>query len=228
MEVFVGYVSDLGTRQTGARSVVAWVASCDEPSLYLSVLTLGELQKGVSKLPDSNKPFLIVARLTCMRRGEFLALKKEDVDFSRGPHGIIMIRKSKSSTPKVIFMSELLSRYMRKLVLASPDEYVLRFNRSGDPQSQFDKLWTRRLLKHAGIPDLWFHDVRRTGSTVLYETTGDVYAAKDILGHSSVDVTERYLIISEESRQEAAEALASGQKIRQIVEFELGPSSQVQ
>lgn len=38
-----------------AHAVVEWVATCDEPSLYLSVLTLGELQKGVTKLSDSKK-----------------------------------------------------------------------------------------------------------------------------------------------------------------------------
>src|SRR5262249_37424232 len=143
-------------------------------------------------------------------------------------HRIITIRKSKSGVPKVILMSELLSRYVRKLLIENPSEYVLKFDRSGDPQSRFDKLWARRLLKYAGVQSLWFHDIRRTGSTALYETTGDVYAAKDLLGHSSVDVTERYLVTSEESRQEAAEALASGQKIRQILEFELGSVSQVQ
>lgn len=32
-----------------------WVRAQPEESLYLSVLTLGELQKGVSKLPDSRR-----------------------------------------------------------------------------------------------------------------------------------------------------------------------------
>lgn len=34
--------------------VVAWLDGRDEDSLFLSVLTLGELQKGVSKLPDDD------------------------------------------------------------------------------------------------------------------------------------------------------------------------------
>jgi len=32
--------------------VTAWVSACDEDQLYLSVLTLGEIQKGISKLQD--------------------------------------------------------------------------------------------------------------------------------------------------------------------------------
>ncbi len=34
------------------RKVVEWVQSCDEDSVFLSVLTLGEIQKGIAKLDD--------------------------------------------------------------------------------------------------------------------------------------------------------------------------------
>ncbi len=50
-----------------------------------------------------------------------------------------------------------------------------------------------RPLSTAGVADLWFHDIRRTASTLVYEQTRNIYAAKDLLGQSSVDVTERYL-----------------------------------
>ena len=36
-------------------AVVAWLDAQDEQTLFLSVLTLGELQKGISKLPDGSK-----------------------------------------------------------------------------------------------------------------------------------------------------------------------------
>lgn len=35
--------------------VVQWVRSQDEENLFLSVITFGEIQKGISKLPDSRK-----------------------------------------------------------------------------------------------------------------------------------------------------------------------------
>ena len=37
------------------RAVVAWLASAKEPELHISVLTLGELAKGVQKLRPSKK-----------------------------------------------------------------------------------------------------------------------------------------------------------------------------
>jgi predicted nucleic acid-binding protein len=36
-------------------SVVEWIRSQDEESLFLSVITIGEIQKGISQLPDSRK-----------------------------------------------------------------------------------------------------------------------------------------------------------------------------
>jgi predicted nucleic acid-binding protein len=33
-------------------SVVSWINQCEEESLYLSVLTIGEIQKGIAKLSD--------------------------------------------------------------------------------------------------------------------------------------------------------------------------------
>ena len=36
-------------------AVVSWLDEQDEQSLYLSALTIGELQKGISKLPDGTR-----------------------------------------------------------------------------------------------------------------------------------------------------------------------------
>jgi len=36
-------------------NVLAWIADIPETSLYLSVLTLGEIHKGIEKLPQSKK-----------------------------------------------------------------------------------------------------------------------------------------------------------------------------
>lgn len=38
-----------------SASVAAWIESCDEQALFLSVITVGELEKGIARLPDSAK-----------------------------------------------------------------------------------------------------------------------------------------------------------------------------
>jgi predicted nucleic acid-binding protein len=47
-------ISELAKKQ-GKASVVNWVQQQDHTTLYISSLTLGEIQKGVSKLPSSPK-----------------------------------------------------------------------------------------------------------------------------------------------------------------------------
>jgi predicted nucleic acid-binding protein len=37
------------------QTVIDWIAQCHESSIFLSVLTLGELQKGIAKLIDSDR-----------------------------------------------------------------------------------------------------------------------------------------------------------------------------
>lgn len=47
-------ISELVTKQPNAQ-VIAWIDSVEEQCLHLSVITLGEIQKGIEKLPDSER-----------------------------------------------------------------------------------------------------------------------------------------------------------------------------
>ena len=38
-----------------SSKVLKWLRSCQDENLFLSSLTIGEIQKGISKLPDSRK-----------------------------------------------------------------------------------------------------------------------------------------------------------------------------
>ncbi len=47
-------ISELVAKQPNPR-VVQWIDSLDPNSVYLSVITIGELRKGIEKLPDSKR-----------------------------------------------------------------------------------------------------------------------------------------------------------------------------
>jgi len=47
-------LSDLGSRDP-TPSVVAWVDGVEEERLYLSVITIGEIRKGIDRLPVTNR-----------------------------------------------------------------------------------------------------------------------------------------------------------------------------
>jgi len=47
-------ISELAAKQPNRR-VVQWIDTLDPQSVYLSVITIGELRKGIEKLPDSKR-----------------------------------------------------------------------------------------------------------------------------------------------------------------------------
>ena len=47
-------ISELVTRQLNPR-VIAWIDALDPQEIYLSVITIGELAKGIEKLPASTR-----------------------------------------------------------------------------------------------------------------------------------------------------------------------------
>ncbi|HPQ41537.1 MAG TPA: type II toxin-antitoxin system VapC family toxin [bacterium] len=53
------------------KSVVQWIEGCDEDSIYISVLTLGEIQKGISKLSDERRRVKIQQWLDTDLRNRF-------------------------------------------------------------------------------------------------------------------------------------------------------------
>lgn len=47
-------ISELAARHPNPK-VIEWIDQTDETGLYLSVLTIGEIRKGIEKLPDSER-----------------------------------------------------------------------------------------------------------------------------------------------------------------------------
>ena len=69
--------------------------------------------------------------------------------------------------------------------------------------------WWRRVEETAGVRHRKPHMTRHTFATdVLDATAGDLYAVKELLGHSSTRVTEVYLHSSRTRMESAGGALA--------------------
>ena len=63
-------ISEL-VRKKPDSQVLEWIENCDEDHLYLSVLTLGEIQKGISRLSDSRRKLPIQKWLDTDLRARF-------------------------------------------------------------------------------------------------------------------------------------------------------------
>ena len=69
--------------------------------------------------------------------------------------------------------------------------------------------WHRAACRRLGIPDaLKVHSLRHSFGTRLGELNTDVFTIKDVMGHSSVTVSEKYVHTSREVRRRAFLALS--------------------
>jgi integrase len=68
-------------------------------------------------------------------------------------------------------------------------------NRHGKPYHHgggFDKTW-RLIRKKAGLSHIRFHDLRHTFASWLASSGKvDIYTLKELLGHSDIEMTQRY------------------------------------
>ena len=72
----------------------------------------------------------------------------------------------------------------------------------------------RIVRKHGamiGLPELAAHDLRRTFAQRVWEDTHDLLVVRDLLGHSSIATTQRYLVQDQAKKQAAVSAIPWGQ-----------------
>ena len=157
---------------------------------------------------------------TGMRRGEILGLQWEDIDFSNKE---IYVRHNLSymsnitedgeksyttilQTPKsqnavrIIPMSDVIYTLLKEL--PHNCEYVF----STEKNKHFDVKWFERAwrnnVKGTKFEDKRFHDLRHTFATLLLTNGADLITVKELLGHSSVTITEMYLDALPKTKQD--------------------------
>ena len=177
----------------------------EKDNLKERILDVGEEVRLLEASPEHLKPIIIMALNTGMRRGEILGLRWANIDFERK---IIKVDKTKSGDQRFIEMNSTLLELLRRLRMANPgSEYVFSNFRTRQPFVEVGKAF-RRACKVAGIAGVRFHDLRHTFASRLIEAGVDIITVKELLGHSSVKITERYTHTRNELKRRAVEKLA--------------------
>ncbi len=163
------------------------------------------------------------------RLGELMAIKRDDMNLSRDSFFVklrskgqdlkvevrsnhVLIPKSKNGKPRTIPLSSV-AREMFAGVLAdeSTSDYVFANPDTGKPFTDIGKLFAKA-CDDAGIEDLTFHDLRHTFASRLREAGVDAITRRDLLGHSTVQMSDDYTHSSAESRLRAVESIADYRK----------------
>ena len=152
-------------------------------------LTTDEIQALLAAATKRFRPMLVVALHTGMRRGEIFQLRWVDVDFQ---NRIVNVhRRTKTSKNRAIPMDETLYETLCELHASRQSELVFPSRSTGEELVDISRVFPP-VCQKAGIKNFRFHDLRHTFASHLVMCGTDLAVVRDLLGHSTVRMTERY------------------------------------
>ncbi|MBT3185666.1 MAG: site-specific integrase [Nitrospina sp.] len=173
-------------------------------------LTHDECETLIAKLRETSPQVSDIALLsldTGMRAGEVFSLLWENVDMTAGQ---IRVVDAKAGN-RVAYMTERVKSMLQGL----PGDGGFVFpSKTGGRIGQISKTVERVISSlglNAGITDprnrATFHSLRHTFASRLVENGTDLYTVKELLGHSTLAMTERYSHVSNVSLQSAVKRM---------------------
>lgn len=167
-------------------------------------------RNGLKRLEDTLEtwthneiPVLIIryALYSGKRKCEILNLKWSDVNLE---NGFVTYRNTKSGATQSLPLNKRCSDILIRAGEIKTSDYVFP-SRTGTKYyyGGIDKCW-RLIRKKAGI-SIRFHDLRHTYASYLASSGKvDIYTLKELLGHSTLEMTQRYAHLINGALQKAA------------------------
>ncbi len=126
---------------------------------------------------------VLVALYTGMRYSNIVNMKKSNI---KGNVYQLDGNETKSGKGQLIYLHQDLLNELNKYMLKhNNDYYVFKY--------RFIKRAFRTALKKADIENFRFHDLRRTFATTLLYNNVNIVTISNMLGHSSLIMTQKYL-----------------------------------
>ncbi len=177
----------------------------EKDNLKERILNAEEEKRLLEASSEHLRPIIITALCTGMRRGEILSLKWNQVDLSKRT---IRIDKAKGGKIRIIPINDALFKELSRIKENSKSDHVFVYPKTGKPIKDV-KTTFNATTRRAEIKDLRFHDLRHTFASRLIERGVDLITVKDLLGHHSVTVTQRYTHSNAVQKKKAVESLPS-------------------
>lgn len=165
-------------------------------------------------LEDGRSPlrFMVVLAInTGLRVSEILKLQIEHVDFHRD---VLYIKATKTDEDREVPLNDITRRLLTDLVTRAQDRgngYIFTNPRTGAQYVTIKTAWGNA-CRRAGIKDLRFHDLRHTFGTRAADAGVPLNAIRDVMGHHSTTMTERYAHATDEGKRKAVEAVQAASR----------------
>jgi integrase len=194
-------------------------------SRQIRFLTTEEIKLVLDSADEFMRRVILIFLYTGLRRSELLYLEWQDIDFD---NGLICVQSKpefgfhpKSYKPRSIPMC----RELRTLLLDMPQVGRFVFDDGQNrplhhPDTYYKQLM--KIYKKAGIQGANLHALRHTFASHLIMKGVDPRTVQEYLGHSSLQITEKYSHLSKSHKQEAINVLNFNDrvetKLKQIAE----------
>lgn len=213
----------------GKNPIVRYLTEDEEHSLRRALLDRQQNQvderrryngwlneRNLDRLPDLSSlqftdylmPMVLLALNTGMRRGELFSLCGDDFDF-KSKQVRIKGTDAKSGNTRHIPLThegqETLRTWIRQNDIQSND-LVFPSPVTGQRFDNIKRSWTS-LIGLAGIDGFRFHDLRHSYASKLVRRGADLYVVKELLGHASIETTQRYSHLAPDHKARTVELL---------------------
>jgi integrase len=145
-----------------------------------------------------------------LRAGEIFNLKWKSVDQG---NGLLWVMDGKSGKSRPVYMPDQVKKLFQEMTAGDPEELVFP-GPEGKPLREityYFRTSVKYLKFNEGITDrrerFSFHSLRHTAASFLILSGVDLYTIKEILGHQSIALTERYSHLANRALQAAAQKM---------------------
>ena len=173
-----------------------------EDNRRLRYLTKDEIVRLIAVSRGNLKPIITVAVNTGMRRGEIFDLHWSHVDLK---NRIIEVGDPKNGDPRFIPINETLMEALQRLPRRIDTPFVFP-GKDGGRLTDIKKAFSGA-RERAGLDDIRLHDLRHTFASHLVMAGVDLMTVKELLGHKSTKMTERYSHLSPKHKANAVKVL---------------------
>ena len=176
-----------------------------EDNHKIRYLTADEEARLFKELPEHLKPIVICALQTGLRKSNILQLRWELVDLE---FRFIEVLAQQNKGHKIIKIpiSDKLLETLESLPRNS--EYVFANPDTGKPYRDISEGF-KNACERANIENFRFHDLRHTVATRLVEKGIDLRVVQEIMAHSTIVTTQRYMHPTPKRKLEAISVLNS-------------------
>ena len=154
-------------------------------------------------------PFAVAAihtaAMTGLRIGECLSLQWGHVSFETARATLVKTKTGRRVVPLAAPVLDLLSRSLR----INGNPYVFAGSRGAAVGYKLTRRVFAEACERAGLADVRLHDLRRTVATNLAASGLGDFAIRDMLGHASTVMANRYVRLAGDALTETAERAAA-------------------